>query len=70
MTLATSDAIMLGGFLECTFYGVYVVLFILYLVLRRRNNHGVNRPLTLAHILLFSLCTLSFSLDVPWDYLK
>ncbi|KAF8881454.1 hypothetical protein BD779DRAFT_1675408 [Infundibulicybe gibba] len=70
MALSTSlNTLAVGVILECVFYGAYVVLFILYLVLQRRNNRRFGRPLTLAHILLFGLCTVSLFLDIPSDYL-
>ncbi|KAF8869127.1 hypothetical protein BD779DRAFT_1682552 [Infundibulicybe gibba] len=69
MTLTSQDLNVLGAMLECIFYGAYVVLFILSLALQRRNNRGFGRPLTLAHILLFGLCTLCFCLDISTDYL-
>ncbi|KAF8886019.1 hypothetical protein BD779DRAFT_649015 [Infundibulicybe gibba] len=63
------DAQALGTIFECIFYGAYVVLFILYLVLQCRNNRVVDAgPLTLAQILLFGLCTTSFCLDIPAAY--
>ncbi|KAF8874479.1 hypothetical protein BD779DRAFT_1790493 [Infundibulicybe gibba] len=59
----------LGIILECIFYGVYMVLFTLYLVLRRRNNRDVGGLLlTLAQILLFCLCTVSVLLDISVNY--
>ncbi|KAF8868865.1 hypothetical protein BD779DRAFT_1682946 [Infundibulicybe gibba] len=64
MTLTPLGAVTLGTILEGMFYGVYMVLFILYLVLRRRNNHRIDEPLTLAQILLFGLCTASLCLDI------
>ncbi|KAF8881742.1 hypothetical protein BD779DRAFT_1545096 [Infundibulicybe gibba] len=69
MTFTVTDGTSLGAIAEGIFYGAYIVLFILYLVLRRRNSHMVNRPLTLAHTLLFGLCTLFFCLDISGDYL-
>ncbi|KAF8869132.1 hypothetical protein BD779DRAFT_781697 [Infundibulicybe gibba] len=56
--------------LECILYGAYIVLFVQYLVLRHRNNRRPDRLLTLAHILLFCLCTVSFCLDIPSAYLR
>ncbi|KAF8881457.1 hypothetical protein BD779DRAFT_1011679 [Infundibulicybe gibba] len=64
------DAVATGTILESVFYGAYLVLFIQYLVLQRRNSRGFDQPLTLAHILLFVLCTVSFFLDIPSDYLS
>ncbi|KAF8881435.1 hypothetical protein BD779DRAFT_1675394 [Infundibulicybe gibba] len=69
MTVTTQNLAILGVMLECIFYGAYVVLFILYLALQCRNNRGFGRPLTLAHILLFGLCTLCFCLDISTAYL-
>ncbi|KAF8868867.1 hypothetical protein BD779DRAFT_823958 [Infundibulicybe gibba] len=69
MTLTPLGAVTLGTILEGIFYGVYLVLFILYLVLRRRNNHRIDEPLTLAQILLFGLCTASLCLDISGTYL-
>ncbi|KAF8881460.1 hypothetical protein BD779DRAFT_1011820 [Infundibulicybe gibba] len=63
------SAVTIGTILECVFYGAYVVLFVLYLVLQRRNNRGFDQPLTLAHILLFVLCTITFFLDIPSGYM-
>ncbi|KAF8868960.1 hypothetical protein BD779DRAFT_1682818 [Infundibulicybe gibba] len=69
MALTTVNAVTLGIIFEGIFYGLYMVLFILYLVLRRRNNRAVNEPLTLAHILLFCLCTVSLCLDIASEYI-
>ncbi|KAF8881468.1 hypothetical protein BD779DRAFT_1675417 [Infundibulicybe gibba] len=70
MTLAPQAAMALGTVLEGILYGVYIVLFVLYLVLRRRrsNSHSVDGPLTLAQILLFCLCTTSLCLDISAEY--
>ncbi|KAF8881434.1 hypothetical protein BD779DRAFT_1010686 [Infundibulicybe gibba] len=68
MTFTRFNAPTLGGNLECILYGVYVVLFILYLILWRRNNRKFNEPLTLAHILLFCLCTLFLCFDISMNY--
>ncbi|KAF8870819.1 hypothetical protein BD779DRAFT_1680804 [Infundibulicybe gibba] len=68
MTTTSADMLTLSTILEAMFYGAYVVLFILYLILRRRNHRAVDRPLTLAQILLFGLCTLSVCLDIPGAY--
>ncbi|KAF8878410.1 hypothetical protein BD779DRAFT_1676838 [Infundibulicybe gibba] len=70
MTFTTSDATTLGTIVEAIFYGAYVVLFILYLVLRNRNHRAIDGPLTLAQILLFVLCTLYIGLDIPGDYFQ
>ncbi|KAF8881464.1 hypothetical protein BD779DRAFT_1675414 [Infundibulicybe gibba] len=69
MAFTRLDAQALGTVFECVFYGAYVVLFILYLVLQHRHNRGFGEPLTLAQILLFSFCTISFCLDIPAAYL-
>ncbi|KAF8881481.1 hypothetical protein BD779DRAFT_1802677 [Infundibulicybe gibba] len=67
MAFTQLDGLALGSVLECTLYGVYVALFILYLVLQRRSNR-FGGPLTLAQMLLFGLCTVVFFLDIPRDY--
>ncbi|KAF8870546.1 hypothetical protein BD779DRAFT_1791915 [Infundibulicybe gibba] len=64
MAFTNANAGALGTILEGIFYGAYMVLFILYLVLRRRNNRGFGGLLTLAQILLFGLCTISLCLDL------
>ncbi|KAF8881475.1 hypothetical protein BD779DRAFT_1675421 [Infundibulicybe gibba] len=69
MTLSYPDAAFSGVVIEGIFYGAYAVLFVLYLVLRRHNNHALNEPLTLAQMLLFGLCTVSLCLDVPTGHL-
>ncbi|KAF8881479.1 hypothetical protein BD779DRAFT_1675423 [Infundibulicybe gibba] len=69
MTLTLQNAQDFGEAIECIFYGAYVVLFILYLVLRRRNSCRFGGPLTLAQVLLFGLCTLSTFIHVTEDYL-
>ncbi|KAF8881485.1 hypothetical protein BD779DRAFT_1675428 [Infundibulicybe gibba] len=68
MAFAQLDALVSEVVLECTFYGVYVVLFILYIVLWRRNKR-FGGLLTLAQILLFGLCTLSLFFDIAANYL-
>ncbi|KAF8870815.1 hypothetical protein BD779DRAFT_509207 [Infundibulicybe gibba] len=71
MTLTFLDTATLGVIVEGMLYGVYMVLFILYLVLRRRNNRVVvDGPLTMAQILLFVLCTSSLCLDIAGTYLE
>ncbi|KAF8881472.1 hypothetical protein BD779DRAFT_1675419 [Infundibulicybe gibba] len=69
MTLTHRDAQTLGAVLDGIFYVAYVVLFVLYLVLRRRNSHRLDGPLALAQILLFCLCTVSLCLDISATYL-
>ncbi|KAF8885309.1 hypothetical protein BD779DRAFT_683811 [Infundibulicybe gibba] len=39
-------------------------------ILHHRSSRMVDRRLTLAHILLFILCTLFFCLDISGDYLS
>ncbi|KAF8868959.1 hypothetical protein BD779DRAFT_1682817 [Infundibulicybe gibba] len=68
MAFTDVDATALGVVLEGIFYGIYMVLFILYLVLLRRNRRVVDGPLALAQILLFVLCTLSLCFDIPAAY--
>ncbi|KAF8881467.1 hypothetical protein BD779DRAFT_1012161 [Infundibulicybe gibba] len=69
MALTAIGNVILGVVLEGIFYGIYMVLFILYLVLRRRNNRAVGGLLTLAQMLLFGLCTISSCLDITGGYL-
>ncbi|KAF8874462.1 hypothetical protein BD779DRAFT_1476486 [Infundibulicybe gibba] len=68
MTIEAQAAMPLGIIFEGIFYGAYMALFILYLVLWRRNNRRVNGLLTLAQILLFGFCTLSLCIDISADY--
>ncbi|KAF8881437.1 hypothetical protein BD779DRAFT_1010904 [Infundibulicybe gibba] len=69
MAFTFADSQALGIILEGILYGAYVVLFILYLTLWRRNNRGFGGPLALAQILLFGLCTLSLCFDISVTYL-
>ncbi|KAF8881465.1 hypothetical protein BD779DRAFT_1675415 [Infundibulicybe gibba] len=68
MTLTVLGTLTLGTVFESIFYGAYVVLFVLCIVLRRRNSHRINGPLTLAQMLLFGLCTISMCLDISGAY--
>ncbi|KAF8889839.1 hypothetical protein BD779DRAFT_1799675 [Infundibulicybe gibba] len=68
VALTNETAGALGIILEGIFYGAYMVLFTLYLVLQRRNNCGFGGLLTLAQILLFGLCTISLCLDISVYY--
>ncbi|KAF8889858.1 hypothetical protein BD779DRAFT_1671621 [Infundibulicybe gibba] len=70
MALTDADATALGAIIEGIFYGAYIVLFALYLVLRGRNGRVADAPLTLAQILLFGLCTLIMCLDIAEDFFQ
>ncbi|KAF8869131.1 hypothetical protein BD779DRAFT_781637 [Infundibulicybe gibba] len=70
MGIAYHTATALGIIFEGILYGAYMVLFIQYIDLWRRNNRVVDRPLALAQILLFGLCTLCFCFDAPVAYLR
>ncbi|KAF8874466.1 hypothetical protein BD779DRAFT_1678710 [Infundibulicybe gibba] len=67
MNLTNQVVWTLEVIIEGIFYGAYVVLFVLYLILWRRNNRK-GGLLTLAQILLFGLCTLKLCLDISADY--
>ncbi|KAF8889850.1 hypothetical protein BD779DRAFT_1519265 [Infundibulicybe gibba] len=69
MAFTDPDATTLGTIVEGIFYGAYMVLFILYLVLRGRKGRVVEGPLTVAQILLFILCTLFIVADAENDIL-
>ncbi|KAF8870528.1 hypothetical protein BD779DRAFT_1681042 [Infundibulicybe gibba] len=68
MALTHSAATALGVVFDAILYGAYMALFVLYLILWHRNNRVVGRPLVLAQIFLFSLCTLSLCLEILWGY--
>ncbi|KAF8882860.1 hypothetical protein BD779DRAFT_1674800 [Infundibulicybe gibba] len=70
MALTDRDRVTWGVIFEGTLYGAYTVLFVTYMILWRRNNRAVGGLLALAQILLFSLCTLCFCLDISVEYLR
>ncbi|KAF8870539.1 hypothetical protein BD779DRAFT_1681047 [Infundibulicybe gibba] len=69
MTL-NAEALVLGNIIQGIFYGIHMILFILYLVLRCRNSCRFDKPLARAQILLFSLCTIAMCLDFITTYFK
>ncbi|KDR68070.1 hypothetical protein GALMADRAFT_146563 [Galerina marginata CBS 339.88] len=62
--LDDNDASFLGGILEAIFWGIYVVVFVLYLNFHRKSTGGLLvYPLSALFILCTAFVTLDFALE-------